>query len=247
MTKKCTVPLSLVCLPLMALQLWGAETPAPVSGPPTSEDLQQLRERIAKQEEEIKRLQESVEQQRVLLDKTVQNSSVAPNGASTVNVANASRAPVQIVPAVNVAHPRWGGAAQHQDAAPHSPLSIGIGDTTFTPLGFVDATFYGRSSNVGSGIGTNFGGIPYNNTATGHLSEANFSTQNSRIGFRVDSNVLGGKVLGYFEADFLGQNGGNVFVTSNSNTFRMRNVFVDWQKNGFEILGGQDWSFATPN
>src|SRR5581483_7860856 len=153
----------------------------------------------------------------------------------------------QIVPAVNVAHPRWGGAAQQQEAAPHSPLSISIGDTTFSPLGFVDATFYERSSNVGSGIGTNFGGIPYNNTATGHLSEANFSTQNSRIGFRVDSNVLGGKVLGYFEADFLGKNGGNVFVTSNSNTFRMRNVFVDWQKNGFEILGGQDWSFATPN
>jgi len=59
--------------------------------------------------------------------------------------------------------------------------------------------------------------------------------------------VLGAQVLGYFEADFLGNQPGNVFVTSNADTFRMRNVFVDVEKDGFEILGGQDWSFATPN
>src|SRR6185437_3935392 len=111
-------------------------------------------------------------------------------------------------------------------------LSIKIGDTTFTPLGFVDATFFGRSTNVGSGIGTNFGSIPYNTSASNHLSETNFTTQNSRIGFRVDSNVHGAKVLGYFEADFLGNQAANFFVSSNSDTFRMRNVFVDVQKNG---------------
>ncbi|MGH9582469.1 MAG: hypothetical protein ACRD4O_05990, partial [Bryobacteraceae bacterium] len=101
--------------------------------------------------------------------------------------------------------------------------------------------------NVGSGIGTNFGGIPFGNTAAGHLSETNFSTQNSRVGFRVDSAVLGAKVLGYVEADFLGNQPGNVLVTSNADTFRMRNVFVDIRKGKFEVLGGQDWSLATPN
>src|SRR5581483_7767641 len=116
-----------------------------------------------------------------------------------------------------------------------------------TPLGFVDATFFGRSTNVGSGIGTNFASAPYNTSATNHLSEANFSTQNSRIGFRVDSEVFGAKVLGYFEADFLGNQPANVFVSSNSDTFRMRNVFVDVRKNKFEFLGGQDWSMMTPN
>ncbi len=135
---------------------------------------------------------------------------------------------------------------QHPETKP-SPLSITIGNATFTLLGFVDATFYGRSTNVGSGIGTNFGSIPYNNVATDHISETNFSTQNSRIGFRVDSTFMGAKVLGYFEADFLGTQPSNVFVSSNSDTFRMRNVFVDTQKNGFEILAGQDWSLATPN
>ncbi len=180
-----------------------------------------------------------------MLERAVQNP---PGTIGAVNVANTrADAAVRIVPAVNVSRPQ-GGQNQKETTNPSaSPLGIHIGDTTFAPLGFVDATFYGRSTNVGSGIGTNFGGIPYNNSALNHISEANFSTQNSRIGFRVDSGIFGGKLLGYFEADFLGQTGGNVFVTSNSNTFRMRNVFVDWQRNGFEILGGQDWSMATPN
>lgn len=243
MSKKWNI--SLLCLALMAFQLGAAETPSAASNATVSADeIRELRERIAKQEQEIKRLQEAVEEQRGWLDRALQNSASA-NGVPTVKAGNAS-APVEIVPAVNVAHPR-GLVFQHPETQPASPLSISIGNTTFTPLGFVDATFFGRSSNVGSGIGTNFGGIPYNNSATNHISEANFSTQNSRIGFRVDSNFLGAKVLGYFEADFLGNQPSNVFVTSNSDTFRMRNVFVDIQKNGFEILGGQDWSLATPN
>ncbi|MGH9438778.1 MAG: hypothetical protein ACRD22_13025, partial [Terriglobia bacterium] len=108
-------------------------------------------------------------------------------------------------------------------------------------------TLFGRSTNVGSGIGTNFGSIPFGNTVAGHLSETNFSAQNSRLGFRIDSTVGGAHVLGYFEGDFLGAQPGNAFVTSNSNSFRMRNVFVDIRKGKFEILGGQDWSLATPN
>jgi hypothetical protein len=255
MTK--TRSLSLLCLPLLAWQLLAsdpssAEATAPPGtsavAPSSSDDLNQLRERIAQQEEEIKKLQKAVDEQRALLERSLekinaQPGATAPAVAGTEEVANA--APVKIVPAVNVAHPNI--AMQKTETAPHSPLSISIGDTTFTPLGFVDATFYGRSTNLGSGIGTNFGALPFTNTAAGNLTEANFTTQNSRIGFRVDSTVFGGKVLGYFEADFLGNQPTNVFVSSNSDTFRMRNVFVDWQRSGFEVLAGQDWSMATPN
>jgi hypothetical protein len=259
--------LSLLCVSLIGTQLWGAETPnSAVSGSPdtnapanaNSDDLKQLRERIAQQEEQIKRLQKAVNEQRALLERSLQNSSATqasgtkstPDGTPVVtSSANSTSAPVQLVPAVNVAHPKIAAASragQHPETTP-SPLSISIGNTTFTPLGFVDFTLYGRSTNLGSGIGTNFGSIPYNNSATGHVSETNFSTQNSRVGFRVDSTVFGAKVLGYFEADFLGTPPANVFVSSNSDAFRMRNVFVDVQKNGFEILGGQDWSLFTPN
>ena len=155
---------------------------------------------------------------------------------------------VQLVPVMSPGTYNLGLSKQNLQASPkQSPLSIPIGSSTFTPLGFVDFTFYGRTTNVGSGIGTNFGGVPYNTSVGGHLSETNFTAQNSRIGFRVDSNILGAKVLGYFEADFLGNQPGNVFVTSNADTFRMRNVFADVQKGKWEVLGGQDWSMFTPN
>jgi hypothetical protein len=131
--------------------------------------------------------------------------------------------------------------------APKSPLSISIGNSTFTPFGFIDAIAYGRSTNPGSGVGSSFSGIPYNNAITGHISETNITLQNSRLGFRVDSEYKGMKVLGYLEMDFLGNQPTSVYQTSNSDTFRMRNVFVDVNKGKFEFLGGQDWSFATAN
>jgi hypothetical protein len=246
-----------------------APTATSASSGPSSEDLKQLRERIAEQDAQIKRLQQAVDEQQRLLEKSLAASSsnaaqpatTQPSGqptsnasastgmvpASTTSAAN-SGLPVKLVPVGGttggILYPN---AGQHNMANAPSSLSIKIGNTTFTPLGFVDATFFGRSTNLGSGIGTNFGAVPYNNSATAHLSEMNFSTQNSRIGFRVDSEVLGAKVLGYFEADFLGNQPANLFVTSNADTFRMRNVFVDVEKNGFEILGGQDWSMMTPN
>ncbi len=250
---------------LLTAQSWGAEPPTSPPATPTSSavatpaaanDLNNMREQIAQQEKQIKRLQQAVEEQRTLLEKAVAATNAAASGApadnvSTVNVANRSGdAPVSIVPAINVARPRWaaaGRAGQKLQAENPSPLGISIGNTTFTPLGFVDFTWFGRSTNVGSGLGTNFGGIPYNTAAAAHLSENNFSAQNSRIGFRVDSKVLGAKVLGYFEADFFGNQGANVFVSNGAATFRMRNIFVDLQKGRWEILGGQDWSMFTPN
>ncbi len=251
-----------LCVALAVSQLGNAQTPA--ASAPASADLEQLRKRIAQQQAEIKHLQEAVDEQQKLLERSLATSAkpavprntTAAGAAILPTSANlGSNQPVKLIPAVDgtalltvastgTAYPPSG---QHNIANPPSSISVKIGNTTFTPLGFVDATFFGRSTNVGSGIGTNFGSIPYNTSATGHLSEMNFSTQNSRIGFRVDSNVLGAKVLGYFEADFLGNQAGTVFVSSNADTFRMRNVFVDVQKNGFEILGGQDWSMMTPN
>jgi hypothetical protein len=242
---------------LLALQLWGAETPKPhvYSSPGpllagNSDVFKELRERIAGEEEQLKRLQQAIDEQKAMLEKAV--AAIAPvSGTQAVTVAaRSANEPVSIVPAVNVTRPHGvalGRAGQNLQSSNPSPLGIRIGNTTFTPLGFVDFTWFGRSTNLGSGIGTNFGGVPFNNSTSAHLSENNFSTQNSRIGFRVDSEVRGAKVLGYFEADFLGNQPANVFVTSNADTFRMRNVFVDIQKGRWEILGGQDWSMFTPN
>ena len=127
-----------------------------------------------------------------------------------------------------------------------APLQFHLGEATFTPLGFMDFTSVFRSASAGSGIGTNFGSIPFNNTASARLTEERLNPQNSRIGFRVDANVKGAHAMGYWESDFLGNNGNNVSVSSNSNTFRMRLYWVDLRKDKWEVLGGQSWSLITP-
>jgi len=127
-----------------------------------------------------------------------------------------------------------------------SPLQFKIGSAYITPVGFMDFTGVFRSHDEGSGIGTNFASIKYGNTFNTHLSELRESMQNSRIGFRVDVMAKGAHVMGYMESDYLGNNPGNVAVSSNSNTFRSRLYWVDVQKDKWELLGGQTWSLITP-
>ncbi len=128
------------------------------------------------------------------------------------------------------------------------PLSFKIGGADFTPLGFLDFTTVYRSTNVGSGIGTSFGSIPFNGSSpAGEESELRFSAQNSRIGLKVDANPGNFKLRGYLEADFLGNAAANVFVGSHSDTLRMRLYWVDVHKGKLEVLAGQSWSMMTPN
>ncbi len=129
---------------------------------------------------------------------------------------------------------------------PESPLQIRIGDAYITPIGFMDFTGVWRDKAAGGSIGTSFGSIPYGNTYQTNLSEFRLSMQNSRVGFRVDAMVHGAHVMGYMEADFLGNLPSNVLVSSNSNTLRSRLYWGDITKGSWEVLGGQTWSLITP-
>ena len=147
---------------------------------------------------------------------------------------------------------RTSTSMQGDQATETSPLQFHIGDATFTPVGFMDFTSVWRNHAAGGSIGTSFGSIPYNTTSSGlypyttNLTELRLSMQNSRIGFRTDATVMGAHLLGYMEADFLGNNGTNVAVSSNSNTLRSRVYFVDVRRGAWEVLGGQTWSLITP-
>jgi hypothetical protein len=134
---------------------------------------------------------------------------------------------------------------------PSSPLQFKLGDAYFTPVGFMDMTSVTRSTNPGSGIGTNFGSIPYSNAQAGALSETRMSPQNSRIGMRIDTGFGDYKVMGYWESDFLGQIGsppnGGLAVSSNPYVLRLRLYWFDVMKGKSEFLAGQSWSLMTPN
>src|SRR4051794_3591280 len=151
----------------------GSSLPAAVAPEAFSpEDLKAIRERMVKQQEQIEQLQQALAAQRALLEKVIGEANTkTSNSERKVEVgATPANTDVKLVPSVN-AGPRnlAAGRSQNLQSSTPSPLSISIGESTFTPFGFVDFTWYGRSTNVGSGIGTNFGGIPFNNAAAEHL------------------------------------------------------------------------------
>ncbi|HYA16717.1 MAG TPA: hypothetical protein VEF06_04590, partial [Bryobacteraceae bacterium] len=128
------------------------------------------------------------------------------------------------------------------------PPYIRIGSTCLVPIGFMDLTPFWRDKNAGSSMGSNFGSVPYNNTANGNLSETRFSIQNSRIGFRFDGDWKGVHFIGYNEFDFNGTSGSSSLAVSNGAVVpRLRLYWVDARKGKIEFLAGQSWSMLTPN
>jgi hypothetical protein len=249
-----------------------ANPPANAEPLPVEDQVQQLRDQVVSQSKELQATREQLQQQQQKMQAL--EDQLKSSGSSTAKTAapapsSASAAPVAALPvpvtseagssssresSANSASPQPTTAAAQisNEASPNpeeSPLQLRVGSAYITPVGFMDFTGVWRNRDTGNGIGTNFAGVPYgtNSAYTTQLSEFRFSMQNSRIGFRVDANVKGSHVIGYFEGDFLGNNATNIAVSSNSNTFRSRLYWVDWRDGGWEVLGGQSWSLATPN
>jgi hypothetical protein len=229
-------------------------TPAETAGV-LSDDITQLKvqlaaqqKQIAAQQEQIDRLIAGLEAQEKLVTRSVGSSPeekrfvVSPPFAKLGEVASISGVvPTGSVTAAQVVNP----VPPPSDTP--APLSFKIGSTYLTPVGFIDVTYVGRSTNVGSGIGTNFASIPFSNVPQGRLTDGLLSLQNSRIGARFDAIVHRTKVLAYWESDFLGSQPTNILVSTDSDTLRLRLIWVDLKRDKCEFLGGQSWSLITPN
>ncbi len=237
-----------------------AKSSRQTAGATRGDDLAALRDQVSAQQKQIEQLTQVLRQLQDRLDRAEQpvHSAARPTpqlgevASTTPMVPAASSESVKepVLPsrtAVAAVQPAATAAGKGQEGEEDkSPLQLKVGSAYITPVGFMDFTTMYRSSDGGSGIGTNFGGIPYGNVYQNNLSEARFSMQNSRVGFRVDGMVHGAHIIGYMESDFLGNNPGNVAVSSNSNTMRSRLYWVDARTNHFEVLGGQTWSLLTP-
>lgn len=226
-----------------------------------SQEITELRTLLADQQRQIAELRAALKEQRDLINgwqggsnETTAPASVqhASPGVPQLGQVASTTPVIPVAPAVTapLALPlpaRVAGAGPQEGGTQDSPLQLRIGSASITPVGFMDFTAVFRSTNPGSGIGTNFGSIPYNTGVNGNISEFRLSAQNSRIGLRVDAKVHGANVLGYLESDFLGFVPTNAAVTSNSDTLRLRVYWVDVRKNKVELFGGQSWSMLTPN
>ena len=95
-------------------------------------------------------------------------------------------------------------------------------------------------------IATNLGGFPYNNTPQGNVSEFRTTAQFSRP-FKVQDTFAGNEITGFVEGDFSGNDAPGVYQSVNPHTNRLRLYFMDLKRGKWEILGGQTWSWLTPN
>jgi uncharacterized coiled-coil protein SlyX len=235
------------------------------------DDVSLLKQQIAEQQKEIEQLRAIVDQMKQKMD---QSSNPAPTTAATpapaatttpnlgLVASTSPMVPKAVQKTAASSDPKLVASAvippaaatpqpQTQKNDPEPPLQLHIGTASITPVGFMDFSSVFRTHAAGGSIGTSFGSIPYGSSGSAayqnNLTETRLSMQNSRVGFRVDADVKDAHVIGYMEADFLGNNPANVAVSSNSNTLRSRLYWVDISRGSWELLGGQTWSLITPS
>ncbi|HZI58967.1 MAG TPA: hypothetical protein VFF39_19440 [Verrucomicrobiae bacterium] len=215
-----------ICFLLLASSfVVGQSTP---SNNPKSDD-----NRIADQ---IKTLQDAISSQQQQIEALRQELAAKKQADATPHLTNAALTTSSAT-----------ATFQESEKPKDSPLSFRIGGTDFTPGGFVDFQNVFRTVNTGNVIGTNFGAIPFSNTAAGHLTEYRASGQYSRWNMKIAGKFGANNITGFVEGDFNGNDAANVFATTNPHTLRLRLFFVDVKRGIWEFTAGQAWSLITPN
>ncbi len=233
-------------------------TPAPASA--VEGEIQQLREALSEQQALLQTQQARIVQlenqlhvgqgQPIALATGPASGAISIAGSASGTLAEASSSSAQPISAAMASpNPPQSGGTQKPGDQPPSPLSWKIGAAEFTPGGWADIMGVFRSSDIGSGTGTTFGSIPYNNQdPQAALTEFRATAQTSRLNMKVEANVSDStNVVGYVESDFNGYQPPNAYTSTNSGTFRLRLAFADIKHNNWEVIGGQTWSLLTPN
>jgi hypothetical protein len=241
-----------ISLVLVSAFLWnGSQMCAQQEARPTLDEIESelvsLRTAIADQQKVIATQQELIESQRQellrvegLFTPKVKTKSSLDN---TVSADSAVREATSQKPMTPEA-PRQ---ETRNTISRTAPLAIRLGNLDFKPVGFADLSSIFRSTNVGSGSGTAFGSIPFNNGVAGQLTEERLSAQNSRIGVRMDGQALRAQLLAYVEADFVGGQALDAVATRNSSPLNLRLFFFRAQRDKWDVTVGQAWSLLTPN
>jgi hypothetical protein len=211
-------------------------------GAAQSDDIAKLRQQIAAQQKQLDEQRQALDAAQKALDA---QQKLLERLAAATGAPAAAPTPSAAAPLAPPAAPA--GEVDAKGRA-FSPLAFHIGGADFTPSGFMDFSTVWRSTTIGSGVATSFAGVPMANTTAGRLTEFRSSAANSRVGLTITENPTKNvTATGYLEGDFYGNQPTSLFVTSNSNTFRMRHFWVNVARGKWEVLGGQTWTLLTPN
>jgi hypothetical protein len=128
----------------------------------------------------------------------------------------------------------------------NQPDSWHFKGVTFTPGGFFAAETVWRQRALSADVNTPFNSLPMPGSSAYNISEFNASGRQSRIAMLVQGKAHDVKLGGYYEADFLSAGTTSNDNQSNSYTLRQRQFWAQAAfSNGITITGGQQWSLVT--
>ena len=217
------------------------------NNPDVAAELKAVREALSQTQKQMASQQVEIEALRQQLGANQSASASTQGGApQMINAAltTPSPQPTSIYSGANAVQQQApGGIQQENEGTP----TFRLGSADIRLGGFVDIENIYRTTNTQNNIATNYAAIPFSNTPQGALSEYRLTGQFSRFNIRVTDKIGDTDVAGYCEADFSGNDATNVYQTVNGHTLRMRLCFMRVQRSKWEILGGQTWSWLTPN
>jgi len=241
---------ALLFLPgMMLAQTSGQDPNSSADNPNLAAEVKALREALQQTQTQLENQQREIE----TLKEQSKNgpAAVGTNQPSPMEGETGVRdsASSSLLPASTPAYVRQQPTKRSQEQAKsQEPIgSIKLGDAILTLGGFVDFENIFRTTNTQSNIATNFGSIPYNNTAQGSVTELRTTAQFSRLNVKVTDSFRGNDITGYVEGDFSGNESPGVYQSVNPHTNRLRLYFVDLKRGKWEFLAGQTWSWLTPN
>jgi hypothetical protein len=244
--------LRVLCLLLIAPGVIRAQSnPQKPDSPPNNSDvateLKTLREALMQTQRQVADQQREIETLKARSNNSPASSAAGhlpPTESETSHDLTSSS--VELTPEYTAAYVRQQPAQQDQEKT--SPVQgFKIGDAVLTPGGFVDLENIFRTTNTQSNIATSFASIPYSNTPQGNISEFRTTAQYSRLNLMVKDKYHGNDITGYVEGDFSGNDAPGVYQSVNPHTNRLRLYFGDFKRGKWEFLGGQTWSWLTPN
>jgi len=215
------------------------------------EQLQMLKEELAKRDRQIDEAREAAAAANAraveastkaaeAVNNTAEVKSTAVSLNSTVSDLKASNEALKTTVAT--------GQAEAKKAEETGPTTIKYKGVNLTPGGFIAAETVFRQRAESADINTQLNGIPFPGNAQSKVSENVFSARQTRATLLAESKVGTAKLTGYFEMDFLGAGATSNNRQSNSYVFRQRQLWAQLAfDNGVSVTGGQMWTLATEN
>jgi hypothetical protein len=228
----------------------------------TAQDVQQLRDALAAQQQQIEQLRQELARRDQDIQQSQQQAQQAQTAASDAasKADQAAAAASQQQQAVGQIQSDVTDLKQNSVSAAlslqetqknihdalESPLALHYKGITITPGGFLAAETVWRRAATGSDINTPFNSIPLPGSSQDKLSEFFASGRQSRISMLAEGKAKSAKLTGYVEADFLSAGITSNNNESNSYSLRQRQAWGQaYLNNGWSFTGGQMWSLVT--